>query len=76
MVEERKSKQFMLMFNIDKAKSFGSILRQSAAFNVAEIWLVESPGEKVRMHTHGCRGTADKTTFRILTDLEGVKSHC
>ena len=28
------------------------------------------------MHTHGCRGTADKMTFRIFTDIEGVKSHC
>jgi tRNA G18 (ribose-2'-O)-methylase SpoU len=46
-------KGYMLMFNIQKAKNFGTIVRSAAAFNLSEIFLVEPPGKKNKISTFG-----------------------
>ncbi len=53
MVEPNKPKGYMLMFNISKAKNFGTIVRSAAAFNLEEIFLVEPPGKKNKINAFG-----------------------
>ena len=54
MVESNSlPKAYMLMFNISKAKNFGTIVRSAAAFNISEIFLVEPPGKKNKIAAFG-----------------------
>ena len=53
MANEGCPKGYMLMFNIAKAKNFGTIVRSAAAFNLEEIFLVEPPGKKNKISTFG-----------------------
>ena len=53
MVDAQCPKGYMLMFNIQKAKNFGTIIRSAAAFNLSEIFLVEPPGKKNKISTFG-----------------------
>ena len=59
----------MLMFNIAKAKNFGTIVRSAAAFNINEVFLVEQIGKKNKISTFGSQGTANKTNMRIFQSL-------
>ena len=55
MVEAKSEKPsgYMLMFNIAKAKNFGTIIRSAAAFNINEVFLVEKVGKKDKISTFG-----------------------
>ena len=60
MVETKDQKQtsevlpkaYMLMFNISKAKNFGTIVRSAAAFNLEEVFLVEG-AKRSKLSTFG-----------------------
>jgi tRNA G18 (ribose-2'-O)-methylase SpoU len=54
----------MLMFNIQKQKNFGTIIRSAAAFGIDEVFLVGTNHKK--MTTFGSQGTANKTNYRIF----------
>ena len=64
------------MFNIQKAKNFGTILRSAAAFNLEEVFLVESPGKKNKIATFGSQGTTTKMDMRFFTSINNVRSYC
>ena len=64
------------MFNIAKAKNFGTIIRSAAAFNINEVFLVEQVGKKNKIATFGSQGTANKTNMRVFSSLQSVKEHC
>ncbi len=64
------------MFNIQKAKNFGTVIRSAAAFNIQEIFLVEPPGKKNKIATFGSQGTADKMATRFFNSLKDVREHC
>lgn len=66
----------MLMFNIQKAKNFGTIIRSAAAFNLDEIFLVEPPGKKNKISTFGSQGTANKMATRYFYGLKEVREYC
>ena len=68
-----KAKGYMLMFNIQKAKNFGTIIRSAAAFNLEEIFLVEPPGKKNKISAFGSQGTATKMPTRFFASLKDVK---
>ena len=66
----------MLMFNIQKAKNFGTIIRSAAAMNVQEVFLVEPPGKKNKIATFGSQGTATKMNMRFFPSLTNVREYC
>lgn len=66
----------MLMFNISKAKNFGTIVRSAAAFNLEEIFLVEPPGKKNKINAFGSQGTATKMPTRFFNHVNEVKAYC
>lgn len=63
----------MLMFNIQKQKNFGTLVRSAAAFNLSEVFVVEGQPTKKKMATFGSQGTANKTSFRYFYDLKQVR---
>ena len=69
-------KGYMLMFNIQKAKNFGTIIRSAAAFNLSEIFLVEPPGKKNKITAFGSQGTATKMPTRFFDSIKDVKKYC
>ena len=70
-------KGYMLMFNIGKAKNFGTIVRSAAAFNLNEIFLVEPPGKKNKISSSfGSQGTNTKMASRYFNTLKDVRDHC
>lgn len=64
------------MFNIQKAKNFGTVIRSAAAFNLQEVFLVEPPGKKNKIATFGSQGTATKIDMRFFQSLKGVREYC
>jgi tRNA G18 (ribose-2'-O)-methylase SpoU len=74
--KDAKPKGYMLMFNIQKAKNFGTIIRSAAAFNLSEIFLVEPPGRKNKIATFGSQGTANKMPTRFFSSTGDVRSFC
>ncbi len=64
----------MLMFNIQKQKNFGTIIRSAAAFGIDEVFLVGTNHKK--MTTFGSQGTANKTNYRIFDQLKDVRKYC
>jgi tRNA G18 (ribose-2'-O)-methylase SpoU len=64
------------MFNIQKAKNFGTIVRSAAAFNLAEVFLVESSGKKNKINAFGSQGTAVKMTTRFFNTTQDVRAYC
>ena len=77
MVEvAEKPKGYMLMFNIQKAKNFGTIIRSAAAFNLSEIFLVENAGKKSKISTFGSQGTANKMSTRFFNSCQDVRKYC
>ena len=60
----KKIKGYMLMFNIQKQKNFGTIIRSAAAFGIDEVFLVGANHKK--MTTFGSQGTANKTNYKIF----------
>ena len=64
------------MFNIQKAKNFGTILRSAAAFNLEEVFLVEPAGKKNKISTFGSQGTATKMDMRFFPSTESVRQYC
>ena len=66
----------MLMFNIQKAKNFGTIIRSAAAFNLAEVFLVEPAGKKNKIATFGSQGTATKMPMRFFPSTNNVREYC
>ena len=69
-------KAYMLMFNIQKAKNFGTIVRSAAAFNLSEVFLVETLGKKNKISTFGSQGTATKMDMRFFTSIGNVREYC
>ena len=65
-----------MMFNIQKAKNFGTILRSAAAFNLAEVFLVEPAGKKNKIATFGSQGTAPKMDMRFFPSMNNVREYC
>lgn len=65
---------YMLMFNVQKQKNFGNIVRSAAAFNVSEVFIIDpvSSGKK-KMRTFGSQGTHNKTNFRYFDGLKDVR---
>ena len=41
------AKGYMLMFNIQKQKNFGTIIRSAAAFGLQEVFLVDANHKKM-----------------------------
>ena len=68
-------KAYMMMFNIAKAKNFGTILRSAAAFNLSEVFLVENT-KRGKISTFGSQGTADKMHMRMFPALKEVRGYC
>ena len=66
----------MLMFNIQKAKNFGTVIRSAAAFDVAEVYMVETAVKKSKVSTFGDQGTANKMAIRTFASLGDVRKHC
>jgi tRNA G18 (ribose-2'-O)-methylase SpoU len=69
----------MLMFNVQKQKNFGNLVRSAAAFNVAEVFIVDGGGSsqgKKKMRTFGSQGTHMKTDFRYFDGLKDVRTFC
>jgi tRNA G18 (ribose-2'-O)-methylase SpoU len=69
----------MLMFNVQKQKNFGNLVRSAAAFNLNEVFIVDGgSGEssKKKMRTFGSQGTHMKTNFRYFDGLKGVRAYC
>ena len=66
----------MLMFNIQKAKNFGTIIRSAAAFNLQEVFLVEAANKKNKIATFGSQGTATKMDMRFFPSTESVRNYC
>ena len=62
------------MFNIAKAKNFGTILRSAAAFGLSEVFMVDANHKK--MSKFGSQGTADKLDYTIFDNLANVKKYC
>lgn len=75
-VSKAHPKGYMLMFNISKAKNFGTIVRSAAAFNLSEIFLVEPPGRKNKISAFGSQGTATKMATRFFNTTQEVKTYC
>ena len=70
-------KGYMLMFNISKSKNFGTIIRSAAAFNLAEVYIVEKTAKKKsKISTFGSQGTSNKMDMRFFDSLKDVKEHC
>ena len=45
---------YMLMFNVQKQKNFGNLVRSAAAFNVSEVFIVDGgSSSKKKMRTFG-----------------------
>ena len=65
---------YMLMFNVQKQKNFGNLVRSAAAFNVSEVFVVDGGSKKLR--TFGSQGTHTKTNFRYFDGLKDVKEFC
>ena len=68
----------MLMFNVQKQKNFGNLVRSAAAFNVAEVFIVDggSSAGKKKLRTFGSQGTHLKTEFTHFDGLKEVRAHC
>lgn len=66
---------YMLMFNVQKQKNFGNLVRSAAAFNVNEVFIVDggSSNSKKKMRTFGSQGTHMKTNFRYFEGLKEVR---
>jgi tRNA G18 (ribose-2'-O)-methylase SpoU len=69
----------MLMFNVQKQKNFGNLVRSAAAFNVSEVFIIDGGAAgkgKKKMRTFGSQGTHTKTNFRYFDGLKDVRSFC
>jgi len=69
----------MLMFNVQKQKNFGNLVRSAAAFNVKEVFIVDGGAagkSKKKMRTFGSQGTHTKTDFRYFDGLKEVRQFC
>ena len=44
---KNKAKGYMLIFNIQKQKNFGTIVRSAAAFGLEEVFLVDANHKKM-----------------------------
>lgn len=64
---------YMLMFNVQKQKNFGNLVRSAAAFNVREVFVIDG-GKKMR--TFGSQGTHTKTDFKYFEGLKDVRAYC
>ena len=71
---------YMLMFNVQKQKNFGNLVRSAAAFNVKEVFIVDggtaSDSKKKKLRTFGSQGTHTKTDFRYFDGLKDIRAFC
>ena len=71
---KNKPKGYMLIFNIQKQKNFGTIVRSAAAFGLEEVFLVDANHKK--MPKFGSQGTADKMNYTMFESLKDVQKYC
>lgn len=72
-------RSYLLLFNIQKAKNAGTLIRSAAAFGVSEVFLVDAPNPKLvkrKRLTFGSHGTEDLTTYRTFESLTAVREYC
>ena len=52
------------------------MIRSAAAFNVNEVFIIDSAPTKKKISCFGSQGTATKTKFSYFTGLKDVKEYC
>eukprot|EP00347_Sterkiella_histriomuscorum_P002329 403368571 len=71
-----RPQSYLLMFNVQKQKNFGTLIRSAAAFNVKQVFIIDSQPTKKRLSCFGSQGTATKTNFQYFGGLKDVKQFC
>ena len=62
-------KGYLLTFNVQCKNNFGTLVRSAAAFNIDELFIVDSKNQK-KPNTFGSQGTAKKSVFRYFDKLK------